>query len=232
MQAIEVTATRKFASIVLARLHRFVDRDRQRLRACPGCCRRPSAWRRTRRARARTRAASRPGCRAMPAAARRERRPRLAPTPSVRAACSSCESTVSKAARADLHTSGKPTTAAAITAPCQVKIRRMPKRASASRRAGRAGRPAPAGSSRARSAASPSAACRTASTSSRPGKRSRAIAKPMPTPSTRFNAVAHSATLSVRASATHAASTVRRGPRQGLPKPCLASTACAGADCR
>jgi hypothetical protein len=49
-----------------------------------------------------------------------------APIPSTRAACSSCASTFSKAARADLQTNGKATIAAAITAPCQVKMRLMP----------------------------------------------------------------------------------------------------------
>ena len=49
------------------------------------------------------------------------------PRPSTRAACSSCMSTPSNAARADLQTNGKATIAAAITAPCQVKIRLMPK---------------------------------------------------------------------------------------------------------
>src|SRR5450830_382969 len=47
--------------------------------------------------------------------------------PSTRAACSSSPSTASKAARAGLKTSGKATTVEAITAPCQVKIRLMPK---------------------------------------------------------------------------------------------------------
>src|SRR5262245_45076184 len=46
----------------------------------------------------------------------------------------------------------------------------------------------------------------TASSTSRPGKRSRAIANPMPTPRMTFNAVAQPATLSVRTSATHAPS--------------------------
>src|SRR6185436_20290895 len=50
----------------------------------------------------------------------------------------------------------------------------------------------------------------------------------MATPSTPFKAVAHKATLSVKANATHAPS-IRSGA-QGLPKPYLASTACAGAD--
>ena len=48
-------------------------------------------------------------------------------TPSTRAACSSRPSTASNAARAGLNTSGNATTLAAITAPCQVKIRLMPK---------------------------------------------------------------------------------------------------------
>ena len=47
--------------------------------------------------------------------------------PSERAASSSCGSTVSNAARAALNTSGNDTTAAAITAACQLKISRMPK---------------------------------------------------------------------------------------------------------
>ena len=49
------------------------------------------------------------------------------PRPSTRAARSSCGSTPSKAARADFITSGNATIVAAITAPCQVKIRLMPK---------------------------------------------------------------------------------------------------------
>src|SRR5471032_2382265 len=49
------------------------------------------------------------------------------PMPSTLAACSSCVSTVSNAARAPFSTSGNATTAAAITAACQVKIRLMPK---------------------------------------------------------------------------------------------------------
>ena len=47
--------------------------------------------------------------------------------PSTLAASSTCASTDSNAARADLQTNGKATIAAAITAPCQVKTRRMPK---------------------------------------------------------------------------------------------------------
>ena len=47
--------------------------------------------------------------------------------PRMRAACSSWPSMASKAARAGLNTSGKATTEAAMTAPCQVKIRLMPK---------------------------------------------------------------------------------------------------------
>src|SRR5450830_13930 len=47
--------------------------------------------------------------------------------PSTRAACSSCPSTASKAARAGLKTRGKATTVEAMTAPCQVKMRLMPK---------------------------------------------------------------------------------------------------------
>ena len=54
--------------IVLPRLHRLVDGDRERLRLARECCRRPSASRRTRRGRARRRAARRPGCRARRAA--------------------------------------------------------------------------------------------------------------------------------------------------------------------
>ena len=53
-------------------------------------------------------------------------------TPSTRAAFSSCASTFSKAARADLNTSGNATTAAAMTAPCQVKTSSMPQPASVS----------------------------------------------------------------------------------------------------
>ena len=53
-------------------------------------------------------------------------------TPSTRAALSSWLSTFSKAARADLNTSGKATTEAAITAPCQVKTSSMPQPASVS----------------------------------------------------------------------------------------------------
>ena len=53
---------------------------------------------------------------------------RSSEAPSVRAAFSSCVSTPSNAARADLNTSGNATMAAANTAPCQVNISVIPKR--------------------------------------------------------------------------------------------------------
>ncbi|KAG1182371.1 hypothetical protein G6F35_015621 [Rhizopus arrhizus] len=82
---------------------------------------------------ARANASSTPA--AMPRAAKgkvtRKHTP-ASPTPSTRAAFSSWLSTFSKAARADLNTSGKATTDAAITAPCQVNTNSMPHPASVS----------------------------------------------------------------------------------------------------
>ena len=49
------------------------------------------------------------------------------PSPSTLAAFSSCGSTASNAVRADFSSSGKATSVAAITAPCQVKISWIPK---------------------------------------------------------------------------------------------------------
>ena len=131
-------------------------RRRSRASACGPDGRRSSAWRRIRRARARRRAACRRGCRAHASGSVTRTKTAHSPGPRPRAAFER-PSTASKAARAALETSGKRHHAAAITAPCQVKIRVMPNLRS-QWPIGPRGRRARAGSSRARSAAAPSAA--------------------------------------------------------------------------
>ena len=114
-------------------LHRLVDGDRERLRLAGD-----AAGHHQRRAELAERAREReqhagedaaPGQRQRDAKEHRRPRRARAPARPPRAA----RRPFSNAARADLQTNGKATIAAAITAPCQVKIRWMPKLRSSQR---------------------------------------------------------------------------------------------------